>query len=51
MSTVDDIGFYIKSSFKTSEDYDLSPEKTFSCGMSNGGFMSWSLACNAPQYI
>ena len=49
MSTVDDIGFLSNLALKLHEDYDLSPEKTFSCGMSNGGFMSWSLACNAPS--
>ena len=49
MSTVDDIGFLSNLALKLHEDYDLSPEKTFSCGMSNGGFMSWSLACNAPN--
>ena len=31
------------------EEYNLSPEKTFTCGMSNGGYMSWSLACHAPD--
>lgn len=48
-STVDDIGFLSNLAFYLQEEYNLSPEKTFSCGMSNGGYMSWSLACHAPD--
>ena len=29
--------------------YDLSPDCTYSCGMSNGGYMSYSLACQHPD--
>ena len=29
--------------------YSLNPDCTYSCGMSNGGYMSYSLACNNPE--
>ena len=49
MTSVDDTGFLTNLAFKLHQDFNLNPEKTFSCGMSNGGYMSWSLACNAPE--
>ena len=49
MTTVDDIGFLTNLATSLQTEYNLDPNKTFSCGMSNGGFMSWSLACNAPE--
>ena len=49
MTTVDDIGFLSNLAISLQEEYNLDPNKTFSCGMSNGGYMSWSLACNAPE--
>lgn len=49
MTTVDDVGFLTNLAYYLHEEYSLDPNKTFSCGMSNGGFMSWSLACHAPE--
>lgn len=49
MTAVDDVGFLSNLAIHLQEAYNLSPEKTFSCGMSNGGYMSWSLACRAPD--
>ena len=49
MTTVDDLGFLTNLAVTLQEEYNLDPDKTFSCGMSNGGYMSWSLACNAPE--
>jgi len=49
MTTVDDVGFLSNLAILLQKRYDLNPEKTFVCGMSNGGYMSWSLACNAPE--
>ncbi|MBF90494.1 MAG: hypothetical protein CMP75_01865 [Flavobacteriales bacterium] len=49
MSTVDDLGFLSNLAFYLHDEYNLNPEKTFSCGFSNGGYMSFSLACNAPE--
>lgn len=48
-STVDDVGFLTNLAYFLQEEYNLNPEETFSCGMSNGGYMSWSLACHAPE--
>ena len=48
-STVDDVGFLSNLALYLQDMYSLDPNKTFSCGFSNGGFMSWSLACNAPD--
>lgn len=44
---VDDTGFLVALAQALQEEYDLDPERTFSCGMSNGGFMSYHLACAA----
>ena len=49
ISTVDDVGFLSNLALYLQDMYSLDPNKTFSCGFSNGGFMSWSLACNAPD--
>ena len=49
MTTVDDLGFLSNLAFDLQEEYSLDPNKTFSCGFSNGGYMSWNLACNAPD--
>ena len=49
MTTVDDVGFLSNLALYLQGEYGLSPEKTFTCGMSNGGYMSWSLACHAPD--
>jgi len=49
MTTVDDIGFLSSLAIFLQSEYNLDPNKTFSCGFSNGGYMSWSLACNAPD--
>ena len=46
VSETDDHGFLVALAEYLQEEYQLSPECTFSCGMSNGGFMSYSLACN-----
>ena len=46
---LDDIGFLSSLANFLQSEYNLDPNKTFSCGMSNGGYMSWSLACNASD--
>jgi len=48
-STVDDVGFLSNLAYYLQEEYNLNPAETFTCGMSNGGYMSWSLACHAPD--
>ncbi|MCJ7570273.1 MAG: prolyl oligopeptidase family serine peptidase [Candidatus Thermoplasmatota archaeon] len=49
ISTTDDIGFLTSLAKFLQSEYGLSDEKTFSCGFSNGGFMSYTLACEAPD--
>ncbi len=48
-SGTDDHGFLVELAQHLQETYNLSPECTYSCGMSNGGFMSYSLACEHPE--
>ena len=49
ISATDDHGFLVALAQHLQETYSLSPDCTYSCGMSNGGFMSYSLACNHPD--
>lgn len=44
ISTTDDIGFLSELAGYLQSEYNLDPNRTFSCGMSNGGFMSYTLA-------
>jgi polyhydroxybutyrate depolymerase len=46
---VDDVGFLTALAVELQANYNLDPERTFSCGFSNGGMMSYHLACNAPE--
>ena len=45
--TVDDVGFAISLASYLQSHYDLSHINTFSTGMSNGGDLSYLLACDA----
>lgn len=45
-SSTDDLGFLKKLIIKMKEDYRIHTGNVFSTGMSNGGFMSYHLACN-----
>jgi polyhydroxybutyrate depolymerase len=45
----DDIGFLTSLAEALQVEHSLDPERTFSCGISNGGMMSYHLACNAPD--
>ena len=49
ISETDDIGFLTELAKYLQSTYNLNEEKTFSCGFSNGGFMSYTLACEAPD--
>lgn len=44
-STVDDLGFLTALLDTISAHYTIDPDRVFSTGMSNGGFMSHDLAC------
>jgi len=47
--TVDDVGFIIALANFLQSNYNLSSQFTFSSGMSNGGDMSYMLACQASE--
>jgi len=49
ISETDDIGFLSELAGFLQTEYNLNPKHTFSCGMSNGGFMSYTLACEKPD--
>jgi polyhydroxybutyrate depolymerase len=50
-STVDDIGFISALIDTLSADYSIDPNRIYSTGMSNGGFMSYELACALSNRI
>ena len=47
--TVDDVKFFTELATHLQTTYDLSPEKTFCTGNSNGGEMCYLLACEASE--
>lgn len=49
ISTVDDIGFLSRLARNLQVTHGLSARHTFAIGMSNGGFMSYTLASDAPD--
>lgn len=49
ISTADDHGFLVALVQHLQQQHGLSPDCTYSCGMSNGGYMSYSLACEHPE--
>ena len=48
-SDVDDTGFLVALAEFLQNRYNLSSENTFATGHSNGGFMCYKLACDAPE--
>ena len=49
ISRVDDIGFLSELAKELQEKHELNPEKTFVCGISNGGYMSYTLVAERPD--
>ena len=49
ISKVDDIGFLSALAVHLQSTYKLDPKKTFACGISNGGFMSYTLVAEKPE--
>lgn len=49
ISSVDDLGFLTDLAEFLQETHDLSATCTYACGMSNGGYISYHLACNASE--
>lgn len=45
----DDIGFLRELALFLQSEYNLNPTRTFTSGISNGGFMSYALVCQAPE--
>ena len=50
-STVDDVGFTSALIDSLSAEYSIVQERIYSTGMSNGGFISYHLACNLSDRI
>ena len=48
-SSVDDTGFLSELAIAIQEEFETNPKHTFVAGMSNGGFMSYTLACERPD--
>lgn len=49
LSEVDDIGFLSSLADSLAQRHQLDPQRTFVMGLSNGGFMAYTLACSVPQ--
>jgi polyhydroxybutyrate depolymerase len=50
-SSADDVGFINALLDTLSANYAIDPLRVYSCGMSNGGFMSYKLACELSDRI
>jgi len=50
-STTDDVGFLDNLIDEISNNYNINPERVYSTGMSNGGYMSFLLACQINTKI
>lgn len=48
-SKIDDVGFLTGLAKHLQTKYNLDPNRTFVCGISNGGFMGYTLACESPD--
>jgi len=48
-TSTDDVGFLSELAKYLQKQNGLSSKNTFVCGMSNGGFMSYTLACEKPD--
>ncbi len=48
---IDDVGFISVLIDTLSANYNIDPARVYSCGMSNGGFMSFRLACELEDRI
>lgn len=51
VSNVDDVGFLSNLIDTLAANYNIDPNRIYSTGMSNGGFMSYSLACELNDRI
>jgi polyhydroxybutyrate depolymerase len=51
LTTVDDVGFISRLIDTIAANYSIDLNRVYSTGMSNGGYMSYHLACNLNQRI
>lgn len=49
ISSTDDVAFLSALAVDLQSEHDLDPLRTYSSGISNGGFMSYTLVCHAPE--
>jgi polyhydroxybutyrate depolymerase len=49
LSNVNDVLFLSELALSLQEEHGFSPDCTYSTGYSNGGYMSYTLACEAPE--
>lgn len=49
ISAVNDVQFLTELALHLQTAFDLNTECTYSCGFSNGGYMSYTLACASPD--
>ncbi len=50
-SKADDVGFLSALIDSLVAEFSIDPERVYACGMSNGGFMSYSLACELNNKV
>tara|TARA_Y100001936_G_scaffold250614_1_gene303823 strand:- start:102 stop:1109 length:1008 start_codon:yes stop_codon:yes gene_type:complete len=50
-SNLDDVGFIDAMIEKISNDFNIDQDRIYACGMSNGGYMSYELACELENKI
>ena len=50
-TSIDDIGFISKVIDQTKKDFNVDAKRVYSTGLSNGGLMSYTLACNLADKI
>lgn len=49
ISNVDDVGYLVKLAERLVDDNGFLPDQVFTSGLSNGGFMSYTLICKASE--
>ena len=50
-SNLDDVGFIESMINKINDDFNIDLDRVYACGMSNGGYMSYELACELEDKI
>ena len=50
-SNLDDVGFISLMIDQISADFDIDLDRVYACGMSNGGYMAYELACELENKI